>query len=115
MTLGDLVAVLDRRDAAALDVVLDPDVVLVSDGGGRVVTPLRPVRGAGAVARLVTALVPADAVLSAASVNARPGVVVRRAGRACAVIVPVLEGSAVTHVWVVLNPDKLERWHRVPD
>jgi RNA polymerase sigma-70 factor (ECF subfamily) len=114
VTLEDLVAVLGRRDVAALGAVLDPDVVLVSDGGGQVVTPLRPVRGAGAVARLVAGLVTADSLLSTASVNTRPGVVVRRDGRACAVIVPVLEGSAVTHVWVVLNPDKLERWHRVP-
>ncbi len=112
MTVDDLVAVLARRDVTALGAVLDPDVVLVGDGGGKVVAPLRPVRGAGAVAALVAALVTADSVLATESVNGRPGVVVRRDGRACAVVVPLVEGSVVTRVWVVLNPDKLGRWHR---
>lgn len=111
MTVDELVAVLTRHDVTGLAAMLDPDVVLVSDGGDKVVTPLRPVRGVDAVAGLVAALVTADSVLAVECVNGRPGVVVRRGSRACAVIVALLEVSVVRHVWVVLNPDKLGRWH----
>ena len=115
MTVDELVDLLARRDATALTAVLDPDVVLVSDGGGRVVTPLRPVRGADEVARLVSALVTADSVLTVEPVNGRPGLVVRVGGRARGVIALTLGSSGVTAIWLVLNPDKLVRWHRAPD
>ena len=89
-----------------------PDVVLVSDGGGRVVTPLRPVRGSDAAAALLAALVTANAVVTVEGVNGRPGVVVRVDGLARAVIAVAFARSVVTRVWLVLNPDKLGRWHR---
>ncbi len=50
-------------------------------------------------------------VTPAASVNGRPGVVVRVRGRARAVIALALGPAGVTAVWLVLNPDKLGRWH----
>ena len=112
MTVDELVGLLARRDATALTAVLDPDVVLVSDGGGLVVTPLRPVRGADAVARLVSALVTVDSVLTVEPVNGRPGVVVRAEGVARAVIVVEVGPAQVSRIWLVLNPDKLVRWHR---
>lgn len=107
-----LVAVLARRDVTGLRQVLHPDVVLVSDGGGRVVTPLRPVGGSDAVAARLVALVTANAVVTVEGVNGRPSVVVRVDGLARAVIALAFARSVVTRVWLVLNPDKLGRWHR---
>lgn len=112
MTVDELVDLLARRDVEVLAAVLDPDVVLVSDGGGLVVTPLRPVRGADAVARLVSALVTVESVLTVELVNGRPGVVVRAGGVARAVIVVEVGPAQVSRIWLVLNPDKLVRWHR---
>jgi RNA polymerase sigma-70 factor (ECF subfamily) len=112
VTVNELVDLLARRDVEVLAAVLDPDVVLVSDGGGLVVTPLRPVRGADAVARLVSALVTVDSVLTVEPVNGRPGVVVRAEGVARAVIVVEVGPAQVSRIWLVLNPDKLVRWHR---
>ena len=100
-------------DLDELAALLHPDVLLVSDGGGRVVTPLRPVRGVASVARVVSTAVGAAAgrALTVEQVNGRPAVVARRAGRACAVVVTEVERGLVTRVWLVLNPDKLAGWH----
>jgi RNA polymerase sigma-70 factor (ECF subfamily) len=105
------VDVLAKGDAAAVAAMLHADVVLVSDGGGRVVTPLHPLWGSSAVARVVSALVTADAVLTVEHVNGQPGVVVRVLGRPRAVMAVTFGESVVTRVWLVVNPDKLERWH----
>jgi RNA polymerase sigma-70 factor, ECF subfamily len=108
-------------DLDALVATLHADVVLVSDGGGQVVTPLRPLVGAAAVARVLSTVVgeAAGCTLTLEAVNGRRAVVVRRSGRACAIVVADVDGDVdgdgdgalVTHVWLVLNPDKLVRWH----
>ena len=82
MTVDELARAVAAGDAAAVARLLASDVVLVSDGGGRVVTPLRPVRGVTVAARLVTALGTAGAVPTVEQINGRPGVVLRRDGRA---------------------------------
>ena len=105
--------VLAGGDVDALAATLHRDVVLVSDGGGRVVTPLRPVRGAAPVSRVVSTAM-GDATgrtLTVEEVNGRRAVVVRRSGSACAVVMTEVDGGLVTRVWLVLNPDKLVRWH----
>ncbi|CAN7538758.1 nuclear transport factor 2 family protein [Terrabacter sp. LjRoot27] len=113
MSTGRWADALAGGDLDALAATMHRDVVLVSDGGGRVVTPLRPVRGAASVARVVSTAV-GDApgrALTVEQVNGRPAVVVRRSGRACAVVVAEVDGALVVRVWLVLNPDKLVRWH----
>ncbi|TDC88200.1 RNA polymerase subunit sigma [Nonomuraea deserti] len=111
-------------DVAALRAVLAPDVMAVSDGGGKVRAALRPAHGADTVARLVTELLTGrsgtDSALTgrsgtdpaAESVNGRTGLVLRQAGQAVAVISVSVAGNEVTAVWIVLNPDKLRSWHR---
>ncbi|MFC7596418.1 hypothetical protein ACFQU3_13955 [Terrabacter sp. GCM10028922] len=113
MTVDELARAVAACDAAAVARLLASDVVLVSDGGGRVVTPLRPVRGVTVAARLVTALGTSGAVPTVEQVNGRPGVVLRRDGRAEAVIAVALADAQVIRIWLVLNPDKLTRWHVV--
>ncbi|MFI6825547.1 hypothetical protein ACIBG5_00470 [Kribbella sp. NPDC050241] len=97
------------EDQEAVREVLAADVVLVSDGGGRVLAPLRPIRGAIEAARIVVTLMSA-AVLSIEEINGRPGVVLRRGGRVEAVASLEVTGSVITRIWVVLNPDKLAHW-----
>jgi RNA polymerase sigma-70 factor (ECF subfamily) len=57
--------------------------------------------------------VTAGADLTIESVNGRAGLVVRRAGRAEAVVSIGVTHQRVTELWIVLNPDKLARWHHV--
>jgi hypothetical protein len=51
-------------------------------------------------------------VLTVEPVNGRPGLTLRRADRAVAVVSVSLADTGVTAVWIVLNPDKLHGWHR---
>jgi RNA polymerase sigma-70 factor (ECF subfamily) len=105
-----------RRLAAAcrtgdVQAVLDPDVVAVCDSGGCVPAPILPLHGAAEVAWLLHALLPGNE-LTVAGVNGRAGLVLRRAGRAIAVIALTGDHGRVTALWVVLNPAKLQAWHR---
>jgi RNA polymerase sigma-70 factor (ECF subfamily) len=107
-------AACDTGDPTALRAVLAADAMVVSDGGGKLRAAVRPTYGADAVARFVTALLTGQPGTEVAveSVNGRTGLVLRQAGRAVAVAGVSVAGAEVTAVWIVLNPDKLQRWHR---
>ncbi len=98
-------------DTAGLRAVLSPDALVVSDGGGKVRAPLRPTHGADAVALFLSRLL-AGIDVHVEPVNGRTGLVLRQAARAVAVISISVAAAQVTAVWIVLNPDKLEGWHR---
>ncbi|MGW4404860.1 sigma factor [Nonomuraea sp. NPDC004702] len=100
-------------DTEALREVLAADAIVVSDGGGKVRVAVRPAHGADAVARVVTALLIDQPGTEPAigSVNGRTGLVLRRAGKVVAVVSVSVAGAEVTAVWIILNPDKLQRWH----
>ncbi|GLX96521.1 sigma factor [Herbidospora sp. NBRC 101105] len=98
-------------DAPALRAVLSPDVLVVSDGGGKVRAPLDPTHGAEAVTRYLSRLL-AGVEAAVEPVNGRTGLVLRQNGRAVAVVSVSVAATDVTAVWIVLNPDKLEGWHR---
>ncbi|MEV4020682.1 hypothetical protein AB0J35_60425 [Nonomuraea angiospora] len=107
-------AACDLGDAAALRAVLAADAIVVSDGGGKLRAPVRPIYGADPVARFVTSLLAGQPGTEVAvePVNGRTGLVLRQAGRAVAVVGVSVAGAEITAVWIVLNPDKLQRWHR---
>jgi len=106
------------RDLDALVRQLDPRVVAVADGGGRVPATRAPVEGAEAVAatlidvhRRVPGLALDDAV-----VNGEPGLVARDAAGTVVAVVAARTGPAgIDRLWVVRNPDKLARWNAPPD
>lgn len=103
-----------RGDVAALKELLDGEVTVVSDAGGKLRAAVRPVRGADAVARFVAIMLAGqpDAGVAVESVNGRAGLVVRREGQAVAVISVSVADTRITAVWITLNPDKLRHWHR---
>jgi hypothetical protein len=72
------------------------------------------IRGAENVARLLAVLLGGQphTDLTTESVNGRAGLVLRRAGRATAVIGVRVAGAGVADLWIVLNPAKLHGWHR---
>ncbi len=103
-TAGDVDAVRDT---------LADDAIVVTDGGGIVRAATQPVRGADNVACFLPALLTRQpgTVLTTESVNGRTGLVLRRTGQAVAVVSLSVADSHITAVWIVLNPDKLTRWH----
>jgi RNA polymerase sigma-70 factor, ECF subfamily len=100
--------------AAALRHLLSPDAIVITDGGGKIRTPARPVRGPADVARFVATLLGGqpDAQLTVEQVNGRAGIVLRRAGDAQAVISLSVTEAKIAAVWIVVNPDKLRPWRR---
>jgi RNA polymerase sigma-70 factor (ECF subfamily) len=103
-----------RGDTGELRGALDTDAVALCDGGGRVPAALGPVNGAHDVAELVAVLLVRQpgAELTIEAVNGRAGLAVRRAGRALAVVGVGTAGGKVSMLWIVLNPAKLDGWHR---
>jgi RNA polymerase sigma-70 factor (ECF subfamily) len=93
----------------ALMDVLAPDVVLLTDGGGRVKAALRPVLGRDKVLRLLEAITPADAQVELAQVNGGPALRVDVDGELAVVASLHVEDGVVTGIYLVRNPEKLAR------
>jgi RNA polymerase sigma factor (sigma-70 family) len=102
----------ESKDIAALIGVLAPDVTATGDGGGLVTAAPHPVRGAEPVARFFTDRAGAlpDLVISECTVNGRPGLVAEQDGLAVSVMAFDVADDRITHIWAVLNPDKLRPW-----
>ncbi len=97
-------------DLAALVAVLDPDVVLVSDGGGVVTSARRPVHGADRVARFLLGVLakaqPGDRA-EEVLVNGHPGFAFYQAGRLVTVASVTVTGGRVSRLDLVRAPGKL--------
>jgi RNA polymerase sigma-70 factor (ECF subfamily) len=99
-------------DVDALLAALAPDVVLVTDGGGRAKAALRPISGADKVARFLLAtaaqgLAVPDLHVEVADLNGAPGVVLWSGTAPYMTLSLVLVDGLVAQVLVVRNPDKL--------
>jgi len=97
-------------DLATLVSVLDPDVVLVSDGGGQVRAARRPVVGAYNVARLFLGLArrsPPGAVLRPIPVNGGPGFILTQDDATLLVAALTVVRGRISRIDLVLAPDKL--------
>ena len=99
-----------RGDLSSLIRVLDPDVVLVSDGGGVVSAARRPILGADRVARFVLGVMakqqPGD-VIAAVDVNGAPGFALYQEGELVTVVSVTVADERVTRLDLVRAPDKL--------
>jgi RNA polymerase sigma-70 factor (ECF subfamily) len=119
---GQQRAVTERFLAAAgggdideLMLVLAPDVILVSDGGGKAKAPLRPVIGAAKVARFLAAIAAqpymgidkSEMTIEVAEINGGPGILVTTGGRPVTAVTTVIAGGRITAIQLVANPDKL--------
>lgn len=100
---GDLQALMDA---------LAPDVVLITDGGGRVGAALRPIHGRDPAARFllgVTARAQSwgDVRFVDALVNGEPGMSVLVGDEVVLTGVAQFEGATISELYIVRNPDKL--------
>ncbi|MGW3518045.1 RNA polymerase sigma-70 factor [Streptomyces hydrogenans] len=105
------VAAAREGDLAGLEKVLAADVVWWGDGGGKVRSALRPVRGRDHVLRFLAGVArrtEEGARLTVVEVNGAPGVVLHVGARVLGVAsVDVRPDGLVTDVRMVMNPDKL--------
>ncbi len=111
--LAAFVEAVESGDISRIECLLTEDAVALSDGGGRVLAALNPIRGADHVARFISGVVrkqiEAGVTLRVenASINGRPGLLLwadDQLGQAVAV--DVTDGHIAT-LYMVLNPDKL--------
>jgi RNA polymerase sigma-70 factor (ECF subfamily) len=99
-------------DLDALLAALAPDVVLISDGGGRTRAALRPITGSDKVARWLVAVaqqgasIP-DLRIEVAEVNGWPALVGWSGAEPFGSISLAVAGGRIEQVLVVVNPDKL--------
>ena len=103
-------------DLPGLMLVLDPDVVWHSDGGGIVRAGTQPVVGAEKVTRVLAGVADrwigpmADLEMQLTEVNGEAGLLVLDgSGAAAGVVAFEVADGRVTHVYAVVNPEKLRR------
>jgi RNA polymerase sigma-70 factor (ECF subfamily) len=97
-------------DLEGLLSLLADDVVVWTDGGGKVRAALRPVTGPHRAARFllsVSARTPAGVATREVDLNGRPGVVFETEGRVSIALTLDIADDHVVAVRVVTNPDKL--------
>lgn len=100
---GDLQSLMD---------VLAPDVVLITDGGGRRRAALRPIHGVDKVLRFLAGVTPADGDSRAEPVvvNGNLGLRLLVDGALDTIVTMRIDAGRVTGLYFVRNPDKLGRF-----
>lgn len=100
-------------DVEKLVAVLDPDVVLQSDGGGVVTAARKPILGVDRVARLLAGLTRKVIVgaFTEQETHDGLGLALWDEGRIMGVATFDVADGRVTDVRIVLNPHKLSRWN----
>ena len=100
-------------DLEALLSILDPDVVLTSDGGGRVVAARKPLHGADRVARAWLGIRRKARTETGPPVhvhlNGRLALLMTSAGAPASALSFAVEDGRITRIDVVRNPEKLRR------
>ncbi len=102
----------EAKDIDALIGLLAPDATATGDGGGLATAEPRPVQGAEQIARFFidrAGAAPGVTVLEC-TVNGQPGLVARQEGVTVSVMAFDVAGDRITHIWAILNPDKLRPW-----
>jgi len=99
-------------DMAQLVTLLDDQVELHGDGGGKAPATKKPVFGSMAVAQFVIALtrtLPQDAVFEEIELNGLPALTVAKAdGHLIVAVMLEIDGERIRSVFAVANPDKLK-------
>lgn len=102
----------ETGDMATLVGLLDPDVVYVADGGGKVSTARRPVFGPEKVARLLLGYLrkePGVDIIER-NVNGRPGLLFVDGGSTVGVLATEVGEDGLSNLWLLMNPEKLHAW-----
>jgi len=100
-------------DVRALRATLAEDATVITDAGGNLRTSPHPLQGADQVAAYVSTLLTRrpGTNLTTEPVNGHPGLVLRNATQAIAVITLTTTPTHIATIYIVLNPKKLTPWH----
>ncbi len=98
-------------DADGIRAVLQPDVVVVIDSGGRVPGTSSPVEGADAASVALLALMTPETSVTMVSINSAPGFVLEREDAVVGAVTAESRAHRISAVWVVCNPEKLRHWN----
>lgn len=100
-------------DLTALKALLAEDVVLLSDGGGRKIAALNPIRGADNIARFIAGIVRklnatnAQTGAQVSLVNGAPALMLYLNGELDQVQMIAVENGRIAALYLVRNPEKL--------
>jgi RNA polymerase sigma-70 factor, ECF subfamily len=102
----------EAKDIEALMGLLDPDAIVIADGGGLANAALHPIEGSEQIARYLVDLAVRGGTLPILerTVNGQPGLVIQQDGVTAAVLAFDVAGDQVRHIWAVRNPEKLRPW-----
>lgn len=112
---GDAGELVERFFAAAaggdlqpLMDALSPDVVLISDGGGKRSAALRPIVGVDKVLRFLFGVMAkaGELTLEQVTANGGPALALRAGGGLDSVVTTAVRDGRVTEIYLVRNPDK---------
>jgi RNA polymerase sigma-70 factor (ECF subfamily) len=98
------------QDIAQMVALLDENVTLHGDGGGKAFAIARPIVGAENVARFILAVTGrrvANTQAELTEINGMAGLVVKAGGRVIVAIMVESDGERITRIFGVSNPDKL--------
>jgi len=103
----------ESMDINTLVGLLDPDAIVIADGGGVVPASLTPIEGAARIAEYLVQLAKAAGSLTLVerNVNGQPGLVAEHDGVTATVFAFDIRGDRIQRVWAIRNPDKLRRWN----
>jgi len=102
----------EAKDIGALIGLLDPGATVTADGGGMASAALRPIDGAGQIARYLVdiASLASDVTILERTVNGQPGLVAQQDGITVTVFAFDVADDRIKHIWAVRNPEKLRPW-----
>ncbi|MEN8144769.1 MAG: RNA polymerase sigma factor SigJ [Gemmatimonadota bacterium] len=109
--LGAFLGAARDGDVGTLESLLTGDVVLLADGGGKVISATKPISGPNKVARFmvgVSSKATDDTTLTFERLNGLPGAVIRIEGRIAVIFLLQVLGGKIRRVFAVRNPDKLQ-------
>jgi RNA polymerase sigma-70 factor (ECF subfamily) len=94
--------------------LLDQDVVLVADGGGKAQAAVNPIKTRDRVARFLLGPIRQLSTIEGAAVeidriNGQPGIILKSSEGINTVVMLHVEGNLIRNLYVVRNPDKLKR------
>lgn len=107
----------ETADIEGLMNILDPEAVVIADGGGVVAATPYPVRGSDAISQFFVRLAGDQVddqgnglVLYERTVNGQPGLVAELKGVIVTVFAFLVGSDRIEHIWAVRNPEKLRPW-----
>jgi RNA polymerase sigma-70 factor (ECF subfamily) len=111
------VAAAATNDLEQITGLLADDVVLYSDGGGKAAAALNPIYGADKVMRFALGVIrkfgPTDGfALEPTEINGAPGFLLRTAESLHSALTMEFDGELISAIYLMRNPDKLERVSR---